>query len=147
MPKINFHPSRFIPKPRVVRWDYRNGRHYWLTQWRAWIFSAIVLVIAVIDVADDGQPFDHRWWLWAIWFFSGVSGVVMPFLTWRLWIGPVIARRRAQAAHIRSMIGALDRQLADPKLEPWDRRKLTLRREMFCDELEIVTAPRTRIPS
>lgn len=142
----SIHPSRFIPKPRAVRWDYRNGLHYWLTQWKAWIFSAIVLVIAVIDLADDGQPFDHKWWLWGIWFASGVVGTFLPLLTWWRWIGPIIAERAARGQQVRAELAAISTRLDDESLPPWERRRLELIREERADELDLVTAPRTMLP-
>jgi len=147
MRSISINCFRFVPRPRAIRWDYRSGTHYWLTQWRAWMWSAIVLVLALVDLAVDGTPLDHSWAMWAVWFISGLLGTFLPFVTWRFWIGPVIAQRRARAEEVRSQIAALDEQLTDPKLEPWARRKLELQREMHAEELSGMAAKRTTIPA
>jgi len=141
----SIHLSRFIPQPRAVRWDYRNGRHYWLTQWRTWIFSAVVLLIALIDITD-GIPLDHQWWLWGLLLASGLLGTFLPLLTWHRWIGPIIAERNARGAEVRTQLTEIEQRLTDETLPPWERRKLELIREERADELALVTAPRTMIP-
>lgn len=141
----SIHLSRFIPQPRAVRWDYRNGMHYWLTQWKAWIFSAVVLLIALFDIAD-GTPLDNRWWLWGLLLASGVIGTLMPLLTWHRWIGPIIAEHNARGDEVRAQLAEIEQRLTDETLEPWERRKLELTGEECADELALVTAPRTMIP-
>jgi len=147
MRTINFHLLRFVPRPRAIRWDYRSGTHYWLTQWRAWIFSAVVLLIAIFDIAIDGVPLDHKWWLWWVLFGSGVSGVLLPLLTWHLWIGPLIAARNARRVEVQAKLDALNERLAtDQDLAPWERRRLELDVETYRFELDLVSARRTMIP-
>jgi len=144
---MHMHLSKLIPGPRAIRWDYRSGTHYWLTQWKAWIFAAITLLLAVLDLAVDGVPLDHSWTMWVIWFVSGLTGTFLPFLTWHRWVGPLIAERNARRAEVQAQLDALNERLAtDQDLAPWERRRLELDVETHRFELDQVSARRTMIP-